>query len=134
MRYKNLEDNKVNINGFTVVKEDVSLDFLIANKLIKNELSDVEEYGLEYFVFLQVYDQVKKQSMENFCTMLVDLRGVCGLRICQEEYDIFIGDEILDSVYLGVDNKIYYLVESMELYSYTQEMHTLKNECNKYPV
>lgn len=134
MTYQNLEDNKVNINGFRVVKEDVSLDFLIANKIIKNELSDAEEYGLEYFTFLQFFDQVKNQSIENYETMFTDANGVCGLKICQEEYDIFIGDEILDSVYLGADNKIYYLVESMGLYSYTQEMHTLKNECNKYPV
>lgn len=134
MRYKNLEDNKVNINGFTLVKEDVSLDFLIANKLIKNELSDVEEYGLEYFTFLQFSDQVKNQSIENYETMFTDANGVCGLKICQEEYDIFIGNEILDSVYLGADDKIYYLRENEDVYSYTQEMHTLKNECNKYPV
>lgn len=92
MTYKNLKDNEININGFTVVKENVSLDFLIANKIIKNEMNDAEEY------------------------------------------DIFIGDEILDSVYLGADDKIYYLRENGDVYSYTQEMHTLKNECNKYPV
>lgn len=134
MKYKNLKDNEININGFRIVKEDVSLDFLIANKIVKDQLSDVEEYGLEAVAFLQVYDQVKDQSMENFCTMLVGLHGACGLKICQEEYDIFIGDEILDSVYLGADDKIYYLRENGDVYSYTQEMHTLKNECNKYPV
>lgn len=134
MRYKNLEDNKVNINGFRIVKEDVALDFLIANKIVKNQLSDVEEYGLESFTFLQFYDQVRDHRMENFETIFTDVHGVCGLKICQEEYDIFIGDEILESVYLGTDDKIYYLTDDGGIYSYTQEMHTLKNECNKYPV
>lgn len=134
MRYKNLEDNKVNINGFGIVKEDIELDFLIANKIVKNQLSDVEEYGLEALVFLQFYDQVKDQVMENFGTIFTDVHGVCGLKMCQEQYDIFIGDEILDSVYLGTDDKIYYFTDDGVIYSYIQEMHTLKNECNKYPA
>ncbi|WPC42809.1 hypothetical protein [Clostridium sp. JS66] len=117
--------NKVDINGFRFIKEDITFDFLIANKLLKTELSDVDEYGLELFASLQFVNQVKDNDISNLETMLKCIGGACGIKICQEEYDIFIADEILESIYLGRDDKIYYLTNSGIIYSYIQETHTL---------
>lgn len=117
--------DKVYINGFGFIKEDITFDFLIANKSLKTELSDVDEYGMEIFVFLQFIEQIEGHDILNFETMLKDVKGACGLKISQEEYDIFIANEILESIYLGRDDKIYYLTNNGVIYSYIQETHTL---------
>lgn len=119
---------------FKLRKEDISLDYLIENKIVKNVLTDVEEYGLNHFVFCQFSEQVEDENEDNFITCSCDIHGVFGLFIYSDETPIFINDELLDSVYLGNDNKIYYLTEEENIYSYIQQNHTVRNECNRYPV
>lgn len=128
-----VENSKFMIDSM-FIKEDYTLDYLIENKVVKNILTDVEEYGLEYFSFCQFSEQVEDKSMENFATCLCDHHGVFGLLLYQDKMQIFINEELLDSVYLGNDNKIYYLTEEGNIYSYMQENHTVTNKCNSYPA
>lgn len=140
INYKNKSNNDVTnpelIIGtmFKLMKEDISIDYLIENKIVKNVLTDVEECGLDQFVFCQFEEQVEDGDKDNYVTCFCDIHGVFGLFIYSDETPIFINDELLDSVYLGNDNKIYYLTEEENIYSYIQQNHTVRNECNKYPA
>lgn len=134
---ENEVDNNIGINSEDTTdcrfkKEEVSLDYLIENKIVKNVLTDVELYGLEYFAFCQFQEQVEDMSMSNFDTCFSDVNGVYGLFLFVDKTLIFINNELLESIYLGYENKIYYLTEEGNIYSYIQGNNTSANKCNKY--
>jgi hypothetical protein len=135
---ENEVDNNMGINSDDITdcrfkKEEVSLDYLIENKIVKNVLTDLELYGLESFAFSQFQEQVEDMSMSNFDVCFSDVNGVYGLFLFVDKTPIFVNDELLESIYLGCDNKIYYLTEDGNIYSYIQGNHTSANKCNKYP-